>query len=134
MKSPSPLPPPPHTHVYHDCSMDVDLSQQLKRRKVGLAERVASIDPTFDPLAPQRKPTVYKPTQADSRRWERGGKFSTRVSPPPLPLLEFTIFKKNATAQCSTLVYGGNIEGKDASVSLQMPSTAAGFFSLSCFC
>jgi len=65
-------------------SMDVDLSQQLKRRKVGLAERVASIDPTFDPLAPQRKPTVYKPTQADSRRWERGGKFSTRAVAIPL--------------------------------------------------
>jgi hypothetical protein len=61
------------------CSMDVDLSQQLKRRKVGLSERIASINPSFEPDAPQRKPTIYKPTQADSRRWERGGKFSTMV-------------------------------------------------------
>ena len=54
--------------------MEVDLSEQLKRRKVDLVDK---IDRTVGLLAD--KPEKIKPFQADSRRWQRGGRFSTRV-------------------------------------------------------
>lgn len=58
-------------------SMDVDLSEHLKRRRI-------------DPVAKVKDSSIgipahkIKPTQAESRRWERSGKFSTRAAALPL--------------------------------------------------
>ena len=56
--------------------MEVDLSEQLKRRKVDLASQInRSVGVLAD------KPEKIKPFQAESRRWQRGGRFSTKVRP-----------------------------------------------------
>lgn len=56
--------------------MDIDLSEQLKRQKIDLASK---IDRSIG-IASSDKAEKIKPFQADSRRWQRGGRFSTRVS------------------------------------------------------
>ena len=54
--------------------MDIDLSEQLKRRKIDLKSKIdRSIGIASD------KAEKIKPFQAESRRWQRGGRFSTRV-------------------------------------------------------
>ena len=58
------------------CSLEVDLSEQLKRRTVDFA---AVTTRQVLPSTSGRGTADIPPTQADSRRWERSGRFSTRV-------------------------------------------------------
>ena len=93
--------------------MEVDLSEQLKRRKIDLASKIdRSIGVVSD------KAEKIKPFQADSRRWQRGGRFSTRVKILPetqecvvSPSRVYRICKSHSTFQCTSdkfLAYCGS--------------------------
>lgn len=56
------------------CRLDIDFSEQLKKRHMEPASSSLSSD------SRNMATGQVKPTQADSRRWERSGRFRARVS------------------------------------------------------
>ena len=72
--------PPPSPGVARFCSMDVDLTEQLKEAKMKYEQRVKDAAEAAAAATARREEADKTPSQGEVRRWQRSGRYSRKVS------------------------------------------------------